>query len=190
MKSKGPLWLISVGFEVLNAQVMLRSVSKNVFVRVEGSPKVSNKGKIIIGKGTLIRSTISRIEIATERNAFLRIGNDVRINYGCSIGCTKHIEIGSYTRIGPYCTIMDSNFHDEYMRNVRPEGKEVKIGKNVLIGTKSIILKDVSIGDGTIIGAGSVVTKDLPPYVIAAGNPAKVIRNLDPTQFRSAWKNV
>ena len=54
----------------------------------------------------------------------------------------------------------------------------VSIGKNVWIGGGAIIMPGVSIGDGTTIGAGSVVTKSIPPGVLAAGNPCKVLRAL------------
>jgi maltose O-acetyltransferase len=57
--------------------------------------------------------------------------------------------------------------------------KEVKIGSNVWIGGNSVILPGVTIGDGVTVGAGSVVTKDVEPYVVVAGNPARVIRRLE-----------
>ena len=50
------------------------------------------------------------------------------------------------------------------------------IGNDVWIGRNVIIISGVKIGDGSVIGAGSVVTKDVPPYAIAAGNPAKIVR--------------
>ena len=53
----------------------------------------------------------------------------------------------------------------------------VVIGNNVWIGDRVIILPGVHIGNGTIIGAGSVVTRDIPPNSVAAGNPAKVLKN-------------
>jgi acetyltransferase-like isoleucine patch superfamily enzyme len=53
---------------------------------------------------------------------------------------------------------------------------ETSIGNDVWIGANSIILKGTKIGDGAIIGAGSVVTRNIPPYAIAVGNPAKVIK--------------
>ena len=56
--------------------------------------------------------------------------------------------------------------------------KRVTIGKNVWIGSGSIILPGVSIGDNSIIGAGSVVNKDIPENSIAVGNPCKVIKKI------------
>ena len=56
--------------------------------------------------------------------------------------------------------------------------KRVNIGKNVWIGSGSIILPGVTIGDNSIIGAGSVVTKNIAENSIAVGNPAKVIKTI------------
>jgi acetyltransferase-like isoleucine patch superfamily enzyme len=55
----------------------------------------------------------------------------------------------------------------------------VHIGKGVSIGVNVVILPGVTIGEGSIVGAGAVVTRDIPPYSIAVGNPAKVIRTID-----------
>lgn len=57
--------------------------------------------------------------------------------------------------------------------------RPITIEDDVLIGTKTIVLKGVTIGRGSIIGSGSVVTRDVPAYSIAAGNPCKIIRKID-----------
>jgi len=54
---------------------------------------------------------------------------------------------------------------------------DISIGSDVWIGSNVIILSGVTIGDGAVIGAGAVVTKDIPPYAVAAGVPAKVIKS-------------
>jgi maltose O-acetyltransferase len=63
---------------------------------------------------------------------------------------------------------------------------KVHIKRGAVIGTHAIILPGVTIGEGAIIGAGAVVTKDVPPFCIAAGNPAKVIRDIK----ESGWDEV
>lgn len=54
-----------------------------------------------------------------------------------------------------------------------------KIGKNVFIGTNTVVVGDISIGDNVVIGAGSFVNKSLPEYVLAAGNPARILKSID-----------
>ena len=53
---------------------------------------------------------------------------------------------------------------------------EIHIGKGVMIGMESMIMPGVTIGDGAIVGAMSLVTKDIPPYTIATGHPARVVK--------------
>jgi carbonic anhydrase/acetyltransferase-like protein (isoleucine patch superfamily) len=87
--------------------------------------------------------------------------------------------------------ITDSDWHDVYDRNMSiGQTEAVIIGSNVWIGDSAIICKGVTIGDNSIIGAGAVVVKNIPPDVIAAGNPAIVVKKLDPEHFittRADW---
>jgi len=107
------------------------------------------------------------------------IGNCVGISGG-TICARQLIEIGSGTLIGANTYIFDNDFHaidpiaraaDDYSQ-VR--SAPVRIGANVFIGARCIILKGVTIGDNAIIGAGSVVTQSIPSNVVAAGNPCTV----------------
>ena len=112
----------------------------------------------------------------------ISIGKRVGIN-GSTIYCTDTILIGDGTMIAPGCIICDTDGHHidnpEERWNLKGPSAPIVIGRNVWIGTRSIVLKGVTVGDGTVIGAGSVVTKDLPSGVLAAGVPAKVIRKLN-----------
>lgn len=64
--------------------------------------------------------------------------------------------------------------------------RPIRIGNAVWIGFDSVVLPGVTIGDGAIVGARSVVTGEVPPYAIVAGNPARVVRQLDPAESRAA----
>lgn len=100
---------------------------------------------------------------------------------GGTICAEESITIGDDVWVGGNCTITDTDFHplDLDVRLARPlDGATapVVIEDGVFIGMQSLILKGVRIGARSVIGAGSVVTRDIPPGVIAAGNPARVIR--------------
>jgi acetyltransferase-like isoleucine patch superfamily enzyme len=66
------------------------------------------------------------------------------------------------------------------------DARPIVLRDNVWIGFDAIILPGVTIGEGSIVGARSVVTEDVPPYTIAAGNPARIIRAISPDEVRNA----
>lgn len=91
------------------------------------------------------------------------------------------IEIGDYTQIGPNVGIISANHESTDTR--LSSFKEVKIGSYCWLGFGSCILPGVTLGDHTVVAAGAVVTKSFPDgYCIIGGNPARLIKKLDPTQ--------
>ena len=112
------------------------------------------------------------------------IGNNVGIS-GSTINAAQLVSIGDNTIIGSGCLITDTDSHPLLSsQRLMPDGDQftknapVMIGKDVFIGARCIITKGVTIGDGAVIGAGSVVCKDIPSHVVAAGNPARIIKAL------------
>ncbi len=103
---------------------------------------------------------------------------------GGVICASQKIRIGNNVNIGANTSIVDSDFHpiDPSLRRTQPQQANsfpIVIEDDVFIGMNCLILKGVTIGKGTVIGAGSVVSKNLPPFSIAAGNPAKVIKKIN-----------
>ena len=108
------------------------------------------------------------------------------------IDCVNHIEIGRDTAISFGVTITDNNYHPtnpadrRYMRHTPHRSEErspkyaasapIRIGENVLLGSGSRICKGVTIGDNAIVAANAVVTHDVPANAIAAGNPARIVK--------------
>jgi len=92
----------------------------------------------------------------------------------------ESIEIGDDVSIGPFCMIVcwDHTYSDKtkIIRQQGYSGGRIIIEDDVWIGSHVIITKNITIGQGSIIGAGAVVTHDIPPYSIATGVPAKVIK--------------
>ncbi|MCT7959793.1 sugar O-acetyltransferase [Laspinema sp. D1] len=108
-------------------------------------------------------------------------GERLFINYDCVILDCNTVRLGDRVLIGPKVQIYTATH--PLNPTDRTEGWEsalpVEIGSDVWIGGGAIICPGVTIGEGSTIGAGSVVTRNLPPRVVAAGNPCRVIRTLD-----------
>lgn len=116
----------------------------------------------------------------TGANSSIIIGNNVSINDYVYISAVYGIEIGDDSRIGEFVSIRDNDhaFSDPN-RPIYSQGftgKSIKIGSDVWIGRGVFIGKGVEIGNSAVIGANSVVTKSIPPFAVAVGNPAKVIK--------------
>jgi len=122
--------------------------------------------------------------INIEKGANFGIGNDIEIgdNSGIGVDCFIRgpLKIGVNVMMGPQVQIITTNHRIERTDiPILKQGnivKPVRIGNDVWIGTRVIILPGVDIGDGSVIGAGSVVTKNIEPYSIVGGVPAKLIR--------------
>ena len=104
----------------------------------------------------------------------------------CHIGCIDRVEIGEWSTMGAHCYITDHT-HGGTSREelLLPPRKRplvsrgpVKIGKYVHLGEGVCVMPGVTIGDYSVIGAGAVVTRDIPPFSIAVGSPAKVIKQI------------
>ncbi|HZI11240.1 MAG TPA: sugar O-acetyltransferase [Myxococcus sp.] len=110
----------------------------------------------------------------------IHLGARVFINFQCVILDCNRVTIGDDVAIGPGVHIYAATHPlDPDERIKGPElARPVSIGAKVWLGGGAIILPGVTIGEGTTIAAGSVVTKDVPPYVLAGGNPCRVIRAL------------
>ncbi len=162
--------------------------------KVSGKPKLfhplllKGKGKISFGQNVQIGVTnspnyYSHYTYLEARNSDseIAIGNDVSINNGFSAVAFSKITIQNNVLIGVNCTIIDNDGHhlDSDKRNDgKPKTEAVLIAENVFLGDNVTILKGVIIGKNAVVGNGSIVTSTIPENAIAAGNPARVIRNL------------
>lgn len=110
------------------------------------------------------------------------IGNYCVLSTGVRIRSALSVHIGDNCMLAENCFITDADWHDVYHRIYPGKREPVKLGNNVWLADSVTVCKGVSIGDNCIVGAASVVTRDLPANTIAAGNPARVIAEIDPTQ--------
>lgn len=125
---------------------------------------------------------VSTYELAGQSGR-IQIGSFCLITPGVRIASASQVIVGDNCMLARDCSISDADWHGVYDRS-HPVGatKPVCLEENVWLGEAVIVCKGVRIGANTVVGAGSVVTRDLPGNVIAAGNPAQVIRELDPNQ--------
>lgn len=154
---------------------------------------------IAIGRGFTAGVGLRMDAFCNNRDVIIRIGDNVQVNDYVHIGAILSVSIDSNTLIASKVFISDHN-HGQFNSNhedcgpslpplVRPLSAEpVSIGKNVWIGESVCILPGVAIGDGAVIGAGSIVTTNIPARCVAAGNPARVIREWD--NVTHEWKRV
>jgi acetyltransferase-like isoleucine patch superfamily enzyme/acyl carrier protein len=149
--------------------------------RTRGRPYIVNIGRINIGDDFNLNSRIVKSELATGPHGFIDIGNEVGINFGAAISSQVLVKIGNRVRIGPYAMIIDSDFHTPSDRFSAPTGKPIIIDDDVWLGGRVTVLKGTTIGRGSVITAGSVVSGLIPPFVIAGGVPARILRELHPT---------
>lgn len=139
--------------------------------------------------------------VAMERQLFGKTGRSFYVNPPLHVDYGRHVEIGENFYANMDCVFLDVNkivFGDNVMVGPRagfytaghptdPEirikelefGSPIIIEDNVWIGANAVILPGITVGKNSIVGAGAVVTKDVPENTIVAGNPAKVIREID-----------
>ncbi len=166
-------------------------VGRGVQLRVHAEWSNACRDQLVLGDRVILGKVVFHVH---ERGR-LRVGDYSALS-GVRIECAERVEIGRYCQVSYHVEIHDNNSHpvDPDVRRQEivgvhdgnvPSGNiylsdraPVRIGDNVWIGHDVIILKGVQIGDNAIVATGSVVTKDVPANVIAAGNPARVVRVL------------
>ena len=126
------------------------------------------------------KSTIRNPVTVVEPNK-VKMGKNSIIMNNALLMASGGIEIGDCTMVAAHAKLI-SNDHDLYDRSILTM-VPIKIGNHVWIGAGATILKGVTVGDHAIIGGGAVVNKDVPPYAVVVGNPAKVVKYLDPKKF-------
>lgn len=131
-----------------------------------------------IGEGSVIRPPF-RCDYGFQTH----IGARSFANWGLIALDVARITIGDDVQIGPNVQLLTATHPIEPgPRRAKWEGsRPITIKDNVWLGGGVIVLPGVTIGENTVVGAGAVVTKDLPPNVVAVGNPARIIRHIEPT---------
>jgi acetyltransferase-like isoleucine patch superfamily enzyme len=122
--------------------------------------------------------------ITAPGDARITIGSGTFLNQGVMVAAVELVEIGANCMFANGCFVTDGNHRfDDPDKPVPWQGFTTKgptrLGDNVWCGAHVVITSGVTVGERCVIGASSVVTSDLPPFSIAAGAPAKVIRRIE-----------
>ncbi len=113
----------------------------------------------------------------------ITVGDYVLICPGTRISASDDITIGNSVMMANSVYITDSDWHGLYDRTERSAAlAPVHIGDNVWLGDHSVVLKGVTIGENSVVAASAVVSKDVPANVVVAGNPARIVKQLDVEQ--------
>lgn len=153
-----------------------KDVTANWKLRIKGP------GRVVIEDGVNLWSFAEKNQLLTySKDAVIKIGAGSRIN-GATIQARKLVEIGENCLMGS-ALIMDNDFHhtDPAKRFDKTQipSSPVSIGKNVWVCGQTVILKGVTVGNNSVVALRSVVTKDVAANTVVAGNPAKMVKQLD-----------
>lgn len=147
--------------------------------RLDVVPRATSheRHRLILGKNALIEASSVVCtwhgDVTVKDGAIVGIGSVVigPVQLGENSACSQHCFIGG-----------QSHHYEDISKNFLRQGfetKEVVIEHDVWIGSNAVVLCGVKIGHNSVIGGGSVVTEDIPPYCVAVGNPARVIKRYD-----------
>ncbi|PHS22538.1 MAG: acetyltransferase [Robiginitomaculum sp.] len=116
-----------------------------------------------------------------EKNGKIVLGDCVLLTGGTRILAAKNITIGDGCMLAHSVTVSDCDWHGIYDRTqIDDNAKPVTLADNVWLGDGAFVGKGVTIGQNSIVGARAVVTRDVPANVVVAGNPARVVKELEP----------
>jgi acetyltransferase-like isoleucine patch superfamily enzyme len=182
LRLKNSVGLVFVGKGVVIRNPQLIRTGKNLTIKDYVSIQALSRNGVLFGDNVMIGryTTIECTGVIRELGEGLTVGNNSNFGEYNFIGVRGRVEIGNDVLFGPRVSIHAENHIFAGLEiPIRKQGasrKGVKIEDNCWIGSGAIVLDGVGIGEGSIIAAGAVVTKDIPPYSIAAGVPAKVVR--------------
>lgn len=155
--------------------------------QVGGRTQISKLGKISVGRWSVIGedSWLNN----NSPNSAIWIGNFCLLGRRNFINAGASVIIGDYTLTGPDCMFLGSDHHwgdpsKPYIMTGSSADQKISIGANVWLGAGVKVMKGVAIGHGAVVGANALVTSDIPPFSLAYGMPAKVVKHYSFTEKR------
>jgi len=157
-------------------------------LRVSGRFRIRGPGRVSLGENVLVEGGAFNLNslYTFAKDAEIRVGSFTFMN-GLRVSCRERVDIGRWCVFAD-ARVLDNDQHSVYPDRRSPDAsievRPVVIEDNVWVCLAAIILKGVRIGRNSVIAAGAVVAEDIPPNCVAAGNPARVIRNFSADEIR------
>lgn len=166
------------------ARIHYEMASRGAFVRwpIQGEIlEMFHQGRLEVGEGTLFEPGVW---LTGGERGRIRIGSGTFLNQTVMVAASELVEIGDHCMLANGALVTDADHRfDDPGRPITYQGFTAKgptrIASNVWLGAACVVTGGVTVGERTVVGAGSVVTRDLPAGVIAAGAPARVLREID-----------
>lgn len=159
-------------------------------IAIERLPYMTGPAEIHLGSQIRFAGQVNIL--VGGRRPRLSLGNGVFIGHATTFAVANNVELHDYVGVGENCYITDTEGHSHYAPN-RPiwevpasedDIAPTIIEENVQISNDCKILKGVRIGARAVIGAGSVVRSDIPPDAVVMGNPARVVKRMNPDEAK------
>jgi acetyltransferase-like isoleucine patch superfamily enzyme len=177
-------------FSKLYCAPLLRLYARSAgrgLVLYEGLPKIFGNLRIELGENVILSGQQVWFACGDPSEKVLRIGDSSYVGFGSELFSGSEIRIGRHVLIANYVLINGYDGHplDPLLRAAGkrpgPEGYgRIEIADYAWIGSRATILKNVRVGRGAVVATGAVVTRDVPDLTVVAGNPARVIKTIEP----------
>ncbi len=173
-RSQTPWQRASLHYELARRQAFARGAMHGEILQM------LREGRLELGPHVLFEP---HVWITGEAGARIRIGGGSLFNLGVMIAALHEVQIGEHCMFANGCVVTDADHRfDDPARPAPWQGftsrGPTRIGDNVWCGAHVVVTSGVTIGERCVIGANSVVTADIPPFSVAAGAPARIIRRL------------
>ena len=180
----GSLALLNGYWHRIKFKLALKDVRIGSAFRVYGKMIIRGPGKVRIGSNFYVDGLTNNhvcLSVGVP-GALIEFGDNCGLN-GTVLQCSRHIRVGDWSNIAD-AYITDTPAHTlsrnrRQLGSIDISGVPVEIKQNVWVSTKVVILHGVTIGENSVIAACSLIRKDVPPNVMVAGNPQKIVKEID-----------